>query len=160
MCVLSCSESDENVLFYRTVEEDDSENKGTEKSPVSDAFDEYHFDQYDDEDTKPDAVLSIDDLAVYSSDHGDPYVTLSRNEDDDSEKEDDMINPKDNLILVGHVEGDASILEVYGEFIFITFNKGKCTYMWFIEVLQHTHNKVSLRTLKCHTMETYGTVEV
>jgi hypothetical protein len=66
-------------------------------------------------------------------------VTLGRSEDDDSEKEDDMINPKDNLILVGHVEGDTSILEVYGEYIFIMYNEGKCTHMWFIEVLPHAH---------------------
>ncbi|PNF40490.1 putative periodic tryptophan protein 1 [Cryptotermes secundus] len=97
----------------RTVEEDDSGNKGTQKNPISDAFDEYHFDQYDDEDTKPNAGLFIGDLALYSSGHGDPYVTLDGSEDDDSEKEDDMINPKDNLILVGHVEADTSILEVY-----------------------------------------------
>jgi hypothetical protein len=107
------------------VEEDESENKGAEKSPVNDdEFDEYHFDQYDDEDTTPNAVLSIGDLAIYPSDAGDPYVSLSRSEDDDSEKEDDIINPKDNLILVGHVEGDASILEVYGKYIFITYIKG------------------------------------
>jgi hypothetical protein len=98
------------------VEEDDSESNGTERSRGGDAFDEYNFDQYDDEDTTPNAVLSIGDLAtIYSSDRGDPYVSLGRDEDDDSEKEDDIINPKDNLILVGHVEGDASILEVYGE---------------------------------------------
>lgn len=36
------------------------------------------------------------------------------NSDSDSEKEDDLIKSDDNLILVGHVEGDASILEVYG----------------------------------------------
>jgi hypothetical protein len=105
------------------VEEDDSENNGTEKNPVSDASDEYHFDQYDDEDNTPNAVLSIGDLAtVYSSGRGDPYVSLDKTEDDDSEKGDDIINPKDNLILVGHVEGDASILEVYGECIFIMYN--------------------------------------
>lgn len=39
-------------------------------------------------------------------------------ESDDSEKEDDLIKPSDNLILVGHVEGDASILEVHGIFSF------------------------------------------
>lgn len=139
MCVSSYSEDDENALFHRTVEEDESGNEGTQKNPVSDAFDEYHFDQYDDEDTKPNAGLYIGDLAVYSSDRGDPYVTLGRSEDDESEKEDDMINPKDNLILVGHVDGDTSILEVYGEYIFVMYNKGKCTYVWFIEVLSHAH---------------------
>lgn len=36
-------------------------------------------------------------------------------ESDDSEKEDDIIKPDDNLILVGRVDGDASIFEVYGE---------------------------------------------
>jgi hypothetical protein len=112
-------EVDGSVLVQRTVEEDeDSDNKGTDENPVGDASDEYNFDQYDEEEIKPDAVLGIGNLAVYSSNCADPYVTLGRNEDD-SEKEDDMINSKDNLILVGHVEGDASILEVYGEFVFI-----------------------------------------
>lgn len=35
-------------------------------------------------------------------------------ESDDSEKEDDIIKPNDNLILVGRIDGDASIFEVYG----------------------------------------------
>lgn len=36
-------------------------------------------------------------------------------ESDDSEKEDDIIKPDDNLIMVGRIDGDASIFEVYGE---------------------------------------------
>lgn len=40
------------------------------------------------------------------------------NSESDSEKEDDVIKPDDNLILVGHVEGDASVLEVYGKLTF------------------------------------------
>lgn len=32
----------------------------------------------------------------------------------DSDAEDDIIKPNDNLLLVGHVESDASVLEVYG----------------------------------------------
>lgn len=44
-------------------------------------------------------------------------------EDDDSEKEDDAIKSDDNLVLVGRVDGDASILEIFGlykisEFLF------------------------------------------
>lgn len=98
----------------RNVEEDeDTVNKGTEDNPVSDVSDEYQFDKYDNEDTDANPVLAIGNLAVYASNSGDPYVTLGKSDDDDSEKEDDIIKPEDNLILVGHVEGDASILEVY-----------------------------------------------
>lgn len=97
--------------------DEDSENNGTDEIPVIDASDEYNFDQYDEEKIKLDAMLGIGNLTIYPSNRADPYVTLDGNEDDDSEKEDDVINPKDNLILVGHVEGDASILEVYGEFV-------------------------------------------
>ena len=44
----------------------------------------------------------------------DPLITIGDSEDEDSEEEDDIIKPDDNLVLLGHVEGDASILEVYG----------------------------------------------
>jgi len=113
------ADCDKIAVFHRIVEEDeDTENKGTEDNPVSDVSDEYHFDKYDDEDTDPNPVLAIGNLAVYASNSGDPYVTLGKNDDDDSDKEDDIIKPEDNLILVGHVEGDASILEVYGKSVF------------------------------------------
>jgi len=109
---------DKIVVFHRNVEEDeDTVNKGTEDNPFNDVSDEYQFDKYDDEDTVTNPVLAIGNLAVYANNSGDPYVTLGKNDDDDddSEKEDDIIKPEDNLILVGHVEGDASILEVYGK---------------------------------------------
>ncbi|PSN34545.1 Periodic tryptophan protein 1 [Blattella germanica] len=95
-------------------EEEEEEASGvTEGEKENDNGDEYNFDQYDEEDVKQDALMGIGNLAVYSSNTGDPYVTLPDEDDNDSEKEDDIINPKDNLVLVGHVEGDASILEVY-----------------------------------------------
>lgn len=50
-------------------------------------------------------------------------------ESDDSEKEDDIIKPDDNLILVGRVDGDASIFEIYGKNV-----------------------QTNLELLKCHTM--------
>ena len=53
----------------------------------------------------------------------DPYLSFKRaasgnqNEDleSNSDIEDMKIKPTDNLVLVGHVEGNASILEVYGK---------------------------------------------
>ena len=35
-------------------------------------------------------------------------------DNDDSEREDEILKGDDNLILVGRVEGDASTMEVYG----------------------------------------------
>lgn len=55
--------------------------------------------------------FAISSLATFSGTSGDPFIT---NDDEDSEKEDDIIKPNDNLVLVGHVENDASILEVFG----------------------------------------------
>lgn len=57
--------------------------------------------------------MGIENLAVFSDEKQDPYVT--KHDDDDSEEEDDFnLLPTDNLIAVGHVEGDAAILEIYG----------------------------------------------
>lgn len=55
-------------------------------------------------------MLGISSLAELPTEAEDNF-----SESDDSEKEDDIVKPTDNLILVGHVEGDASILEVYGK---------------------------------------------
>lgn len=60
-------------------------------------------------------LMGIENLAVFSDETLDPYVT--KPDDEDSEEEDDFnLLPTDNLIAVGHVEGDAAILEIYGWF--------------------------------------------
>lgn len=57
--------------------------------------------------------MGIENLAVYTDENQDPYVTNPN--DEDSEEEGDFnLLPTDNLIAVGHVEGDAAILEIYG----------------------------------------------
>lgn len=54
-------------------------------------------------------LISLDDLEDLTAEE-------ERYEDEiDSEKEDDDIKPTDNLIAVGHVYGDTSFLEVYGQ---------------------------------------------
>lgn len=62
-----------------------------------------------DEDNNTAKLLGISSLAELSNETEENF-----SDSDDSEKEDDLIKPTDNLILVGHVEGDASILEVHG----------------------------------------------
>lgn len=71
--------------------------------------DEFNFDKYDDEEG---TALGIDSAIEIGNQE---EVAIS---DSDSEKEDEIIKPGDNLIVVGHVEGDASILEIYGTFFF------------------------------------------
>lgn len=59
-------------------------------------------------------LLQIGRLTVHSSNDDDPYITVKDKDDEDSEDGNLKILPTDNLIAVGHVEGDAAILEVYG----------------------------------------------
>uniref|UniRef100_A0A6V7LZ75 Uncharacterized protein n=1 Tax=Bracon brevicornis TaxID=1563983 RepID=A0A6V7LZ75_9HYME len=83
--------------------------QNTSSGPTGD--DEFDFDNYDNEDGN--IHCNIGGLAVINPDGRDPLITVGDDEDQDSEKEDDIIKPDDNLVLVGHVDGDASILEVF-----------------------------------------------
>ena len=59
---------------------------------------------------------SIGDLVTFANPRDDPYYQKEGGEgdaDDASDAEDFRIRPTDNLIVVGHVEGDAAVLEVY-----------------------------------------------
>ncbi|XP_067000824.2 periodic tryptophan protein 1 homolog [Anabrus simplex] len=91
--------------------EEESEVNLKSKQKNVEVDDEFNFAQYDDESGNPDALMGLGNLAVFASTSKDPYVTVP--DDSDSENEDDVISPNDNLIVVGHVEDDASILEVY-----------------------------------------------
>ena len=63
-------------------------------------------------------LMGMENLAVYTDQTQDPFITAD-GDDDDSEEEDDFnLLPTDNLIAVGHIEGDAAILEIHGD-IFI-----------------------------------------
>ncbi|KAF7386330.1 hypothetical protein HZH68_013462 [Vespula germanica] len=72
--------------------------------------DEYNFDKYDKE--SGDIHCNIGNIVSFGEDGKDPLIT-SAETDDDSEKEDDIIKEDDNLVLIGHVDGDASILEIF-----------------------------------------------
>ena len=87
--------------------DEETKNETKPKFNVSNT-DEYNFDKYDDESGS--IHCNIGNIATFGKDGKDPLVTR---DDDDSEKEDDTIKDDDNLVLVGHVEGDSSILEVF-----------------------------------------------
>ncbi|KAK9875592.1 hypothetical protein WA026_009395 [Henosepilachna vigintioctopunctata] len=78
------------------------------ESSGGEAADELNLSDYDNEDENTANLLGIGSLAELPNDAQDNF-----SESDDSDKEDEIIKPTDNLILVGHVEGDASILEIY-----------------------------------------------
>lgn len=74
---------------------------------------EYDLDNYDEDDKGGgNALFGLGDLVF--DPRNDEYQQEEDAADDASDAEDFEIKPNDNLILVGHVEGDASILEVYG----------------------------------------------
>lgn len=68
--------------------------------------DEFNFADYDDEDSAQ--VAGIGDIAVIDEEN-----PLNDEDDVDSEAEDDIIKPTDNLVLVGRVEDDAASMEVF-----------------------------------------------
>lgn len=102
--------------------------------------DEFNFDNYDNENTE--AALKISDVVEVTEDD---QIADSEN---DSEAEDDLIKPEDNLILVGRVEMDCASLEVYSECLL-------CSILGF---LKHSNfffsfqraRKQSLRSSRLH----------
>ena len=91
-----------------------------EEKDTKDINKEYDMDNYDDEKTDGDGGLGIGSLVTFSDPRQDPYLSLPDGNKDEnfdlesnSDLEDMKIKPTDNLVLVGHVEGNASILEVY-----------------------------------------------
>ncbi|XP_030381403.1 periodic tryptophan protein 1 homolog [Scaptodrosophila lebanonensis] len=84
-------------------ENDDQETMEVDNSENQNPDDEFNFNNYDNE---PNArVTNIGN--VVEADEQIP------DEDEDSEAEDEVIKPTDNLVLVGHVQDDAASMEVW-----------------------------------------------
>ncbi|XP_045516163.1 periodic tryptophan protein 1 homolog [Pieris brassicae] len=124
------------------LDDSDSETNEDNAAPVpADPNDEFNFAKYDDEDNLSNpiglgTIATLPNLGDLSED------VQIRTDGPDSDEEDDIIKSDDNLLLVGHVESDASILEVY------VFNKEEGSFYvhhdiilpWFplcIEWLSH-----------------------
>ncbi|KAK6644931.1 hypothetical protein RUM43_001207 [Polyplax serrata] len=86
---------------------EDEDEQGTEAEAPTNEADEYDMEHYNDDDR---IAMKVSDIAIFEDD--DPYKSASIDLPD-SDEEDDIIKPNDNLVLVGHVEGATPILEVY-----------------------------------------------
>ncbi|XP_011685936.1 PREDICTED: periodic tryptophan protein 1 homolog [Wasmannia auropunctata] len=96
-------DSDEEAVVSKV--QPKTESRG---EPSTAGTDEYNFADYDNE--SGNMYCHITNLATIDGSGKDPLIT---NDEEDSDKEDDIIKPDDNLVLFGHVEGNASILEVF-----------------------------------------------
>ncbi|CAG2100292.1 unnamed protein product [Medioppia subpectinata] len=75
----------------------------------------YGLDNYDEDsegELGTNSLSALASLTVYGDNTEDPYIENDDNSDESDENEDFRIKPTDNLVLVGHVESDASVLEV------------------------------------------------
>ncbi|XP_061709081.1 periodic tryptophan protein 1 homolog [Cydia pomonella] len=81
------------------------------RPPPENPNDEFDFEKYDEEDsTNPVGIGTVATLPNLGDLSDNVQI---RTDGPDSDEEDDIIKPSDNLLLVGHVESDASVLEVY-----------------------------------------------
>lgn len=108
------------------VEEDDNddgedadlnETEDADKTQPSNG-DTYDMEHYDDEEEEGDQNLfALGQMSEFASNADDPYVTRRDEDESDSEAEDLEVNPDENLIVTGLVDGDASTL------VFHVFNE-------------------------------------
>jgi len=108
---------EEEPVNEERVKDEPMENKKKKKIKKSDKDieDEYGLNDYDDEGEDEGArkMFGLGDLTVYADPSEDPYLDPQEQEEDEEDIEDFKIRGTDNLVLVGHVEGDSSSLEVY-----------------------------------------------
>ncbi|GBP18494.1 Periodic tryptophan protein 1 homolog [Eumeta japonica] len=109
--------------------EDDSETeeRPSAADPPENPEDEFNFEKYDEEEANQ--TIGLESVATLPN-LGDLNENVNiRTEGPDSDEEDDIIKPNDNLLLVGHVESDASVLEVY------VFNKEEGSFYVHHDIL-------------------------
>ncbi|KAL7648865.1 UNVERIFIED_CONTAM: hypothetical protein RMT77_000785 [Armadillidium vulgare] len=95
------------------MEEIDEEKENGNVEEMDEFVKKYNFDTYDSESDGLENLLKLEKLAVHADNADDPNINEEDEEDASSEIENNKIYPTDNLITVGHIDGDAAILEVY-----------------------------------------------
>ena len=104
----------------------------TENDDGDDFEKRYNMDAYDDEDDDNAAGLGIGNLMAHVDQRDDKYLINPDKDDEESDIEDEIIKPNDNLLLVGHVEGNASILEVYGRTSLYLMSNNQLFINWIV----------------------------
>ena len=107
-----------NIQEAEEAEEDEEQEdaQDTIEDESDDITKKYDLDNYDEEDDNPSNAADFGNLISHVNPRDDPYLVNPDMEDDQSDIEDYNIKTSDNLLLVGHVDGNAAVLEVYGNF--------------------------------------------
>ena len=103
--------------------------EGMETNDEDDIVQRYNLDDYDDDDEEEEEMEGGDDnnvniamndmrslanLTVFASNSNDPYLSRETGDSDSEEEKDNFeIKESDNLLVIGHVEGNSSVLEVH-----------------------------------------------
>uniref|UniRef100_A0A182QJ92 Uncharacterized protein n=1 Tax=Anopheles farauti TaxID=69004 RepID=A0A182QJ92_9DIPT len=101
---MDASDDEENEDSHEEISNGANRMAALNAAGVSDTADEYNFDTYDQETGT--SGLHLSTVAVV-----DPTENIQ--DEDDSDAEDEIIKPTDNLILTGHVQNDSASMEVY-----------------------------------------------
>lgn len=104
-------EEEENEVKGEEEDEEEVIEEGSDQD--QDIVQKYDLDNYDDEDEST-SNQDLGNLISHANPRDDPYLVNPDMEDDQSDIEDYTIKDSDNLLLVGHVDGNAAVLEVYG----------------------------------------------
>ena len=108
----------------QSIEEADEVEEGEEEDDAQETIEDesddiakkYDLDNYDEDEGNPNTAADLGNLISHVNPRDDPYLVNPDMEDDQSDIEDYNIKSSDNLLLVGHVDGNAAVLEVYGNF--------------------------------------------
>jgi len=89
----------------------DKKRKAGDEDEEVDIVDKYGLDDYDDDESPMDFLHGMGGLTPFANDDEDPYITLKN--EVDSDDEDFVLKPSDNLIALGRLTEEAACLEVH-----------------------------------------------
>ncbi|XP_054159225.1 periodic tryptophan protein 1 homolog [Oppia nitens] len=110
------TDDEQNEEQMSLSEDSDEENNGNEEDDEKRIVDKYDLENYDEDsegELGANSLNALASLTMFADNTEDPYIDNEVEYSDDGEAENFEIKSTDNLVLVGHVESDAPVLEVY-----------------------------------------------